>query len=138
MSTEEKQPEQKVEEQPKQSEEEQIKKGENEEDKKWDDAASDEGEDEEEEQKKEEQPKEEPKPKKVFLKNALGDILITKLDDYVEPPKEVKEAKGDVRDANKYDFSALIDHSDDEEEVKETQKEEKKEKYSTIQKTKSR
>ena len=77
----------------------------------WNEAASDSEEEEAKEEKKEE-PK---KPKPVYQKDKHGEILITKLDDYVEPPKEVKEAKGDIRDANKYDFKALVDSEEEEE-----------------------
>jgi hypothetical protein len=56
--------------------------------------------------------------------------MITKLDEYIEPPKEVKEAKGDVRDANRYNFGALInkdEESEEEEEKNENEKEKKEE-----------
>ncbi len=54
--------------------------------------------------------------------------MITKLDEYIEPPKEIKEAKGDIRDANRYNFGALIntDENDEEEEEKKEEKDDKK------------
>ncbi len=73
--------------------------------------------------------------KQQLIKNKHGEILITKLDDYVEPEKKVKEAKGDIRDANIYNFSSLVkedvdeeEHKKKSEEVKEEKKEEKKKK----------
>ena len=54
--------------------------------KNWHDQASDEDESEEEE-KVEEKAK---KPKQEILKDKHGEILITKLDDYIEPEKQVK------------------------------------------------
>lgn len=35
-------------------------------------------------------------PKKTYLKTKTGDIVIDKLDKYVEPVKQIKEARGDV------------------------------------------
>ena len=35
-------------------------------------------------------------PKKVYLKTKTGDIVIDKLDSYIEPVKMVREARGDV------------------------------------------
>ena len=35
-------------------------------------------------------------PKKVYLKTQTGDIVIDKLDSYIEPVKMVREARGDV------------------------------------------
>ena len=51
-------------------------------------------------------PKKKEKPQ--LIKDEHGEILITKLDEYIEPEKVVKEAKGDIRDANIYNFGALI------------------------------
>merc|ERR1712032_879708 len=63
-------------------------------------------------------------PKKPILKDKTGEILITKLEAYVEPVRAVKETRGDTRDTNKYNFGDLsVDESDEEEEstpVKET------------------
>ena len=72
----------------------------------WHTPSSDEDENEEEEKKEE---KKKGKPKKIkqdLIKDKNGEILITKLDDYIEPEKKVKEAKGDVRDANIYNFAS--------------------------------
>jgi hypothetical protein len=35
-------------------------------------------------------------PKKTYLKTKTGDIVIDKLEKYVEPVKQVREARGDV------------------------------------------
>jgi hypothetical protein len=35
-------------------------------------------------------------PKKTYLKTKTGDIVIDKLEKYVEPVKQIKEARGDV------------------------------------------
>lgn len=35
-------------------------------------------------------------PKKQLLKDKYGEIIINKLDTYVEPVKQVKEARGDT------------------------------------------
>ena len=101
-------------------------------DKSWE--GSDEDEDEEEE-KNEEKKKEEPKKiKQELIRDKNGEVLITKLDDYIEPEKKIKEAKGDIRDANIYNFASLVKAEADEEEenekkeeVKEEKKEEEKE-----------
>ena len=42
--------------------------------------------------------------------------MIKTLNHYVEPPKEVKEAKGDIRDLNRYNFKELMGVGDEEEE----------------------
>ena len=34
--------------------------------------------------------------KKTYLKNQYGDIVINKLDTYIEPTKQIKEARGDT------------------------------------------
>ena len=74
----------------------------------WHEEVSDD-EDNEVEEKKEEKKKEEPKKvKQKLIRDKNGEVLITKLDDYVEPEKKVKEAKGDVRDANIYNFASLV------------------------------
>jgi hypothetical protein len=78
----------------------------------WEEQASD---DEEEDQNEKKEEKEKPKKKKLQLIN--GEVMITKLDEYIEPPKEVKEAKGDIRDANRYNFGALI-NSDEKKMIK--------------------
>jgi hypothetical protein len=67
----------------------------------------------EDKEKKSDVPKE---PKKVLLKDKFGEIIINKLETYVEPTKGVKEARGDNRMANRYDFGDLSFDSDDEEE----------------------
>ena len=77
-------------------------------------------EEESEEEKKEEEPKtKKPKEKQSLVRDKNGEILITKLDDYVEPEKQIKEAKGDIRDANIYNFSSLVKAEQDEEEGQE-------------------
>ena len=57
--------------------------------------------------KKKKEKEEKPKKKKgqELIRDVHGEILITKLDEYVEPEKVVKEAKGDIRDANNYFWS---------------------------------
>ena len=80
----------------------------------WHDQVSSEDENEEEEKKEE---KKEAKPQKVkqqLIRDKNGEVLITKLDDYVEPEKKVKEAKGDIRDANIYNFASLVKAEEDE------------------------
>ena len=87
------------------------------EEKNWHEQASDEDESEEEEKEEKEEKKESKpkKPKQEIIKDKYGEILITKLDDYVEPEKKVKEAKGDIRYANIYNFSSLVKAEEDEE-----------------------
>jgi len=60
-------------------------------------------------------------PMKQILKDKFGEIIITKLDTYVEPHKAVKEARGDVRLQNNYNFGDLSyeENEDEEEDEKE-------------------
>ena len=86
------------------------------EEKNWHDQASDEDESEEEEKDEKKEENQQKKPKQEIIKDKHGEILITKLDEYIEPEKQVKEAKGDIRDANIYNFSSLVKAEADEEE----------------------
>lgn len=69
--------------------------------------------------------------KKPILKDKNGDIIINKLEDYREPERPVKEARGDVRGASNYDFGDLSFEEEDEDE----QETEKKEVYEDIEET---
>ena len=73
--------------------------------------------------------------KKVLNKDKHGEIIITKLETYVEPSKIVKEARGDVRLQNNYNFGNVsYDESDEEieeeedENAEEVEEEEQKKK----------
>lgn len=99
-----------------------------------------EGSDEEEEEKT----KVPSQPKKVVQKDKHGEIIISKLDAYVEPTKTVKETRGDTKMTNKYNFGDLsFDEDEDEEEeeeektgaVAEETEEKKKKKSKPVKKT---
>jgi hypothetical protein len=54
-------------------------------------------------------------PKKQLQKDKTGEIIISKLEAYVEPTKTVKEARGDTRMRNNYDFGDIsFDESESE------------------------
>ena len=89
-------------------EEQEHKEDEEKKDVDWEEQASDDEEELENDKEKENSENKENKPKREKIKKINGEIMITKLDEYIEPPKEVKEAKGDVRDANKYNLNTLI------------------------------
>ena len=71
------------------------------------------------EEKKTESKKEVKEPKKPILKDKYGEIIINKLDDYVEPVKQVKEARGDLRLRNNYNFGDLSIDEDESSEYEE-------------------
>ena len=97
-----------------------------------------EGSDEEEEEQK---TKVVAQPKRPLLKDKNGEIIINKLDTYIEPTKAVKEARGDTRMANRYNFGELSFDEDEEEEEEETSQHEesaeetKKKKNKSVKKT---
>lgn len=64
----------------------------------WEDKSEDEELNEQSDDNKEEVPQQEIKkePKKKLLKDEHGEIIINKLDTYIEPVKQVKEARGDT------------------------------------------
>ena len=74
----------------------------------WDDVGSDQERVQEEAPKDKKVEKVVPKePKKPLHRDKHGEIVIDKLDAYVDPVKTVKEAKADVRDINRYNFKDL-------------------------------
>merc|ERR1711957_509143 len=57
-------------------------------------------------------------PKRAILKDKTGEILITKLELYVEPVRAIREARADNRDKNSYNFGDLsVEESSDEEDA---------------------
>lgn len=58
-------------------------------------------------------------PKKHIVKDKHGEIIITKLEAYVEPVRAVKEVRTDMKTRNNYDFGDLS--IDEDEEVDDTQ-----------------
>ena len=80
--------------------------------------------------------------KKILIKDKHGEIIITKLEAYVEPSKTVKEARGDVRLQNNYNFGDVSydesdeenDENEDDVEVDEAEEEEKKKKTKHVKK----
>merc|ERR1711957_246517 len=57
-------------------------------------------------------------PKRAILKDKTGEILITKLELYVEPVRAIREARADNRDKNNYNFGDLsVEESSDEEDA---------------------
>jgi hypothetical protein len=60
-----------------------------------------------------------------LVRDKHGEIVINKLDEYIEPTKGVREARGDVRLQNNYNFGDLsVDKSEDEEDEEEEESEE--------------
>jgi hypothetical protein len=80
-------------------------------------------------------------PKKHYQKDKHGEIIISTMDVYVEPSKAVKEARGDQRMMNKYDFGDLSYSEEDEQEEEnqtETVNEEEEEKKKKKTQSKSK
>jgi hypothetical protein len=79
-------------------------------------------------------------PKKQLLKDKHGEIIITKLEEYVEPTKQVREARGDKRMQQGYDFGDLSvdeeseedEDNDEESEEEETETQEDKKKKKNV------
>jgi hypothetical protein len=62
------------------------------------------------------------------LRDKHGEILVSKLEEYVEPTKQVREARGDVRLQNGYNFGDLsVDESEDEDEEDDAEESEEEE-----------
>lgn len=77
-------------------------------------------------------------PKKEIFRDNRGEIVISKLDAYVEPQKTVKEVRGGEQISNKYDFGDLS-FSDEEEPKQENVIEENEEESDEdAEKTKSK
>ena len=81
--------------------------------------------------------------KKTLIKDKHGEIIITKLETYVEPSKIVKEARGDVRLQNNYNFGDVsydesVEENEEDEEGEEVEEvveeEEKKKKTKNVKK----